>query len=469
MWSTNLPKREGRADFSQRLILLPFSLYNSKSQALIDVGVIKKNMNSQVENETHWKPASHAGIETHVKNVSQRNAELPDKLASQRSAETHLVVASHTGLETQTANASQNKHETQFMIASQGTVEAQTAYAKSHGEPETHSEPAESHLESETQEACADGGGGDGKAPPTVSTPINPFFLIYIILRRLVDILYDLQEVRIRTANRERGLPKKTEPLASKILEDLEKVKDVEIKELLIDIPVYYSWLNAIKGIGPRLAGSWISRIALVWKPVEDPTELQKNFEVKTIDKQTRKAVFLYPVYRGIEAFPTISSLWKYCGQDVYEGYAPVRRHGEQLKRNPYMCTLAWKTRKQFIMLDESDSTYRKLYDEFKKDIAEAWGLTAFKEMKDGKETVHYDCVKCVGERRERCRVNLAKAAKRLAREVKHFPCRGHVEKMAARKMAKEFIKHLWIEWRRAEGLPISGTYERDILGHSDG
>ena len=43
-----------------------------------------------------------------------------------------------------------------------------------------------------------------------------------------------------------------------------------------------------------------------------------------------------------------------------------------------------------------------------------------------------------------------------------------HVHRMAARKTMQEFVKDLWINWRKLEGLPLNGgTYEEAKLGHT--
>lgn len=44
----------------------------------------------------------------------------------------------------------------------------------------------------------------------------------------------------------------------------------------------------------------------------------------------------------------------------------------------------------------------------------------------------------------------------------------GHIDMMAMRKMIKLFLSHLWLEWRKAEGLPITNPYVQDIKGHSN-
>jgi UDP-2,3-diacylglucosamine pyrophosphatase LpxH len=42
----------------------------------------------------------------------------------------------------------------------------------------------------------------------------------------------------------------------------------------------------------------------------------------------------------------------------------------------------------------------------------------------------------------------------------------GHVHNMALRKMVKLFLACLWLEWRKAEGLPLTKPYAIEQLGH---
>jgi len=61
------------------------------------------------------------------------------------------------------------------------------------------------------------------------------------------------------------------------------------------------------------------------------------------------------------------------------------------------------------------------------------------------------------------------KEARKLGREkVKVKMTDLHVHMRALRKTIKLFIAHLWEEWRRAEGLPITLPYAHTILGHKE-
>ena len=43
---------------------------------------------------------------------------------------------------------------------------------------------------------------------------------------------------------------------------------------------------------------------------------------------------------------------------------------------------------------------------------------------------------------------------------------KGHRDHAAIRKMVKEFLKDLYVEWRTLEGLPVRESYQEEYLGH---
>jgi len=44
---------------------------------------------------------------------------------------------------------------------------------------------------------------------------------------------------------------------------------------------------------------------------------------------------------------------------------------------------------------------------------------------------------------------------------------KAHIDVAARRKMVKMFLSHLWVEWRRAAGLPVREPYVAEKLGHT--
>jgi len=290
----------------------------------------------------------------------------------------------------------------------------------------------------------------NGMSTPDMSMSAEDFkggvLGFFVQMKRMYDIRDDVQKVRIATENRERGMPFATEGLYSKSLKAIEKdiIKKLELQ--LKTQPVYVEWLANVDGIGATLAAGWISNIMIAYRPLESPTETQQKFAMKT-----RGGAIIYPTIRGIGAFPTISKLWKFSGQDVVEGEAPARARGEKLGRNPKLRTLAWKTSRAFKRLKRGH--YWELYQKAKQEIlAGRYG----EALKDPTTCYRY----------EKCKAKMHRAAERLGREPKKLPCKLHIDNMAARKAVKQFIADLWVKWRTIEGLPITGTYEHEVLQH---
>jgi len=369
--------------------------------------------------EAQWEGASHAPFEAHPRNASHRINETPDHVAGHTLSETQVRSASHLYNEAQKPIASQPTAETQWRSASHGISESQTNLASQRIYINQTGSTSEEELRR------------------------------YVELKRLVDIFYDVQDVRIRTANRERTIPGHTEGLYSDRLKRVERELLRNISMQLKDVPIWRGWLSTVKGIGPTLGAGWIANVMIAYRPVkslEACSEIQRAFHLKTKDKK-----ILLPTIRGIGAFPNLSKFWKWLGLDVEEGHAPRRAQGKKYGRNPKMAVLCWKTRKQFIMV--GNETYRPLYEMWKRKLM-IEGPYA-KALKDPKKCPRY----------EECRDKLIKAAKRLGREPKKFPCLKHIDLMAARAMVKlGFVKDLYFTWRRLEGLPETETYEEAVL-----
>lgn len=232
-------------------------------------------------------------------------------------------------------------------------------------------------------------------------------------IRPLVEIFYDVQDVRIRSFNRLRevGEVKGVNP---DILKELEKQIRDYIKVEIRDIPIVATYLRSVKGIGPILAGGLIS-----WF---DP----------------HKA-------------PHISSFWKYAGLSVSEGRAVKREKGKKADYNPTAKVLCWKIASSFIKC--RSPFYRPLYDKAKLEEAE--------KLRHPEEDPG-NCPMFAS-----CSARLSKTAERKGREVKKLPCKKHIDYRARRKMVKRFLADLWCVWRSLEGLPVTEPYAVQILGHS--
>lgn len=170
------------------------------------------------------------------------------------------------------------------------------------------------------------------------------------------------------------------------ILEQAEKQTMKLIEKMLKEEPIYTRYLSKVKGVGSSIGAALISEIG-------DPGR-----------------------------FPTVSSLWSYCGLDVRNGEAPKKRRGQKANWNQklrmYLCG---RLADSFIKL-RPVHTGRKLYDQYK------------------------------GFYRERDGDKLSK---------------GHIDNRARRKLVKVFVACLWSAWRQIKGLPVTKPYAAKLKGHT--
>jgi len=236
----------------------------------------------------------------------------------------------------------------------------------------------------------------------------NKFKSWLFSLRSLVEVYYDVQDVRIRTANRLRQFGKikgVDHPRQLKKIE-LEIRKDILEKFAEFDLPIWTEWLSKVKGIGSILGAGLIGYIG------------------------------------DISRFDSISKLWAYSGLHVVDGRAPKRKRGEKINWNPKMRALMWKIARSFAFQKEAPS--RTKYEENKRYYLEKYG----DRIKNPKSCPEY----------EKCRKRLKKR--------KEPACKGHLEAMARRRLVKQFLACLWLKWRELEGLPVSKPYAIEHLGH---
>lgn len=237
----------------------------------------------------------------------------------------------------------------------------------------------------------------------------------YLKLKRLVDIFYDIQDLRTRTANRMRVFPEATR----NIYPDQLKVSEFEIKEeimqLVQDEPIWKEFLGKWRGLGPCLSGSLIAIIMVKFAKRAPQNKLEKEYALETKDGK------LVPELRGIQAFDNPSKLHAYFGLDVRDGKAPKRQHGTKVNWNPKARVLAWKIAEQIV---KQGRYYRQIYLEARQ------LYDARPDLQEGKGA------------------------------------KGHRYAMAKRKMVKHFLTDLWIAWRQLEGLPTVGPYAIEKLHH---
>lgn len=166
----------------------------------------------------------------------------------------------------------------------------------------------------------------------------------------------------------------------------LEKETMRSMEKMLKEEPIYQLYLSKVKGVGPSIGAALISEIG-------DPGR-----------------------------FPTVSSLWSYCGLQVTNGEAPKRRKGQKANWNQKLkMFLAGRLADSFIKLRPCH-TGRKLYDQYKRFYVE----------RDGDKL-----------------------------------SKGHVNNRARRKLVKVFVACLWSAWREIKGLSVTQPYAMKLSGHT--
>lgn len=113
---------------------------------------------------------------------------------------------------------------------------------------------------------------------------------------------------------------------------------------------------------------------------------------------------------------PTISALWRYAGFGVVDGERERARKGETLHYNKRLKTACYLVGRSLLRMG---SPYRLVYDEAR---------YYYQSNREWTE--------------------------------------GHCHYAALRKMIKVFLSHLWLRWRKLEGLPITLPYAQVYEGH---
>lgn len=164
-----------------------------------------------------------------------------------------------------------------------------------------------------------------------------------------------------------------------------------------------YSWLKNIKGISHLLSAQLIS-------------------------------------YIDIKKFRQVSSLWHYCGMHVKNGIAPKRSKGNKIDWNPQMRMICYKISDSFIK--QRTLKYRDIYDKEK-----------------AKQLILLEDQVNINNHQQ----NVSKRKKKEVEIIHEMntmiilappQSKGHADMRARRKAVKEFLKDLFLEWKRLESTP---------------
>ena len=150
----------------------------------------------------------------------------------------------------------------------------------------------------------------------------------------------------------------------------------------------------------------------------------------------------------NIGAFSTVSKLWRFSGWAVINGEAERNKKGETSHFDRKLKAVCWNIADQFIK--QQTPVYVDIYYEEKE-----------RQRRLHPEPLCRDCGAVVMQKGQnwRCPEN---------GNHKTMFTPAHLHNRAIRKMIKIFLQHLWVQWRKAEGLPVSKPYVVAILGHTN-
>jgi hypothetical protein len=134
-----------------------------------------------------------------------------------------------------------------------------------------------------------------------------------------------------------------------------------------------------------------------------------------------------------ISRFSNISKLWRFAGYAVIDGKAERNHQGEKSHKNNLLAAIVWNIGDQFIR--QQTVFYSEIYYQEKARLRELYPVPIDVNSGSLWQQKYTD---------------------------------SHIHRMAKRKMEKIFLSHLWLKWRKAEGLPESAPYVIAILQHAD-
>lgn len=229
-------------------------------------------------------------------------------------------------------------------------------------------------------------------------------------VRFIAEVYYDIQEMRIAAVHRLKTMQREGLPVnKAKHLQDHidQRLRDIEkfIKsQVRAEISGVPIWENFLKHI--HGIGPILAVCFISWV---DP----------------------------ISRFRTVSALWKYCGQhlDTATNKAPKPQRGKSIDWNPKLKVLCWKVGESFIKKKEK-CPYAPLYLTQKQYYRKKFPhpVDTGRKSRKGDPIIEFTDL--------------------------------HIHYMARRFMVKRFLSHLWVEWRKLEGLEIRDPYAVEKLGH---
>lgn len=142
---------------------------------------------------------------------------------------------------------------------------------------------------------------------------------------------------------------------------------------------------------------------------------------------------------------PTVAALWRFAGFAVFDGQAEEKNshYNRRLK------SICYNIADQFIR--HQTPIYADIYYEEKE-----------YQRRKHPQALCIDCNEPAEQYQKKVKGKLVDAWRCPLRKKDHKVkySDAHLHNRAWRKMIKVFLKDLWLEWRQAEGLPITDPYE---------
>jgi hypothetical protein len=144
---------------------------------------------------------------------------------------------------------------------------------------------------------------------------------------------------------------------------------------------------------------------------------------------------------------PTVSALWRFCGYAVFDGKAEKGKKGEKSHYNRRLKGVCYVIADTFIK--QQTPGYVDIYYNEKARQRALHPVAVCRECG----------IECdVKEKKHKGEIIKSYVCPNNSKHVKNFTD-AHIHYRAIRKMMKAFLRDLWIEWRKCEGLPISDEW----------
>jgi len=283
-------------------------------------------------------------------------------------------------------------------------------------------------------------------------------------LHQIVSIFYDVQHLRVGISNRFDATKNNDLTPYIKGLSEIEEELVLDMRQLLKGFPIS-DWILKTKGISFSLAGQLVGLIRDIGK-FDNVSSLWRYFGLAVVDECTICKKRYWPPdalsYEMKHTAERLEQQWErklikdtekpdfmgkaskmfcHCEQPNPKRTTQKHREGVLADYNPKAKTLAFKIATQFV---KQGDEYREVYEYHRKKLEAREDRSQEVEMKKGK------------------------LVRSKNGEMRSTSGTMHIHMDAQRRTVKEFLKNLWLEWRRIDGLPVTQPYAVARLGHTD-